>query len=199
MHGRILAALGAALCLGTVVAQADDGNPLQTPGLIYFGGGLSKDKVDGIANPGVPFGDLDKTSWKLLAGVRPVRVFAVEADYLDLGNRTETFIDGATQHVDAKAFAGYGVGFLPLPVPWLDVFGKAGVARWKLDANETPGTFPPSSFFAISNRGTEFAWGLGAQALFRNIGARLEWERFEIPNTDNGARVFSLDLILSFP
>jgi len=198
MHRIVLLAL-ATLSLGAAAAQADDANPLQTPGLFYAGGGLSKDKVDGIANAGVPFDDLDKTSWKLLAGVRPVRVFAVEADYLDLGNRTDTFINGVTTHADAKAWAGYGVGFLPLPVPWLDVFGKAGVARWRLDASQSAGQFPPSSFFAISDRGTEFAWGLGAQALLRNIGARLEWERFEIPNTNNGARVFSLDLILSFP
>jgi len=203
MHGRMLAALGAALCLGTVAAQADDSNPLQTPGLIYVGGGLSKDKVDGIADAGVPFDDLDKTSWKLLAGVRPLRVFAIEADYLDLGNRTDTFIEGVTTHADAKAFAGYAVGFLPLPVSWLDVFGKAGVARWRLNASQsTAGEFPPpasSTLFALSDRGTEFAWGLGAQAMLRNIGARLEWERFEIPGTANGARVFSLDLILSFP
>jgi len=29
-----------------------------------------------------------------------------------------------------KAFAGYAVGFLPIPVPFLDVDGKAGLARW---------------------------------------------------------------------
>jgi hypothetical protein len=73
-----------------------------------------------------------------------------------------------------------------------------GPARWKLNANQsTAGTIPPSSFFAISDQGTNFAWGVGAQAQIRNIGARLEWERFQIPHTANGAKVFSLDLLLS--
>jgi hypothetical protein len=36
----------------------------------------------------------------------------------------------------------------------------------------------------------------GAQAHIGNIGGRLEYERFRIPNTDD-ARVFSLSVILS--
>jgi hypothetical protein len=71
-------------------------------------------------------------------------------------------------------------------------------ARWTVNANQSSaGQLPPSSFFAISDRGTSFAWGLGAQAQIKNFGARLEWERFNIPNTANGARVFSLSAVVS--
>ncbi|HEY0767147.1 MAG TPA: outer membrane beta-barrel protein [Steroidobacteraceae bacterium] len=179
-----------ALALGAGIAKAGDG-------MLYLGAGLSRDKVEGITHTGVPFADIDKTSWKVLAGFRPIKLFAVEADYLDLGNRTSTFIGGASTNSDAKAFAGYAVGFLPLPVPFLDVFGKVGVARWKLNGSaSSAGTLPPSSFFAFSDRGTEFAWGAGAQAHVGNIGGRLEYERFRIANT-NDARVFSLAVILS--
>jgi hypothetical protein len=184
--GRIL--LVTVLALGAGAAQADE--------LLYVGAGLSKDKVQGITHTGVPFADIDKTSWKVLAGFRPIKLFAVEADYLDLGNRTNTFIGGASTHSDAKAYAGYAVGFLPLPVPFLDVFGKAGVSRWKLNGSASALTLPPGSFFAFSDQGTEFAWGAGAQAHIGNIGGRLEYERFRIPNTDD-ARVFSLSVILS--
>ena len=176
------------LALGTGAAQAD--------GLLYVGAGISKDKVQGITHTGVSFADIDKTSWKVLAGFRPIKLFAVEADYLDLGNRTNTFVGGASTHSDVKAYAGYAVGFLPLPLPFLDVFGKAGVSRWKLNGNASAATLPPSSFFAFSTQGTEFAWGAGAQAHIGNIGGRLEYERFRIPNTDD-ARVFSLSVILS--
>jgi hypothetical protein len=55
---------------------------------------------------------------------------------------------------------------------------------------------PPGNFFAFSNQGTEFAWGLGAQAHIGNIGGRLEYEDFNIPNT-NGAKVFTLAFILN--
>jgi len=174
---------------GATSAVADD--------LLYLGAGLSNNKVEGITHTGVPFSDIDKTSWKVLAGFRPVKFVSVEADYLDLGNKTSTLINGASTHSDAKAFAGYAVGFLPLPVPFLDVFGKAGVARWKLNgSSSSAGSLPPSSFFAFSDEGTEFAWGAGAQAHIGNIGGRLEYERFRIPNTDD-ARVFSLSVILS--
>ena len=170
--------------------RADDG-------LLYVGAGISKNKVQGITNTGVPFADIDKTSWKVLAGFRPIKLFGVEADYLDLGSQTDTFITQASTHSDAKAYAGYAVGFLPLPLPFVDVFGKAGVSRWKLNGNAGgAGTLPPGSFFAFSDQGTEFAWGAGAQAHFGNIGGRLEYERFRIPNTDD-ARVFSLSVILS--
>jgi opacity protein-like surface antigen len=74
------------------------------------------------------------------------------------------------------------------------------VSRWKLNGSAssgaTPPPLPPSSFFAFSDQGTEFAWGAGAQAHIGNIGGRLEYERFRIPNTDD-ARVFSLSVILS--
>jgi len=186
---RIL--LVSVLALGAGAARAAD------DGLLYVGAGVSQDKVQGITRTGMPFADIDKTSWKVLAGFRPIKLLAVEADYLDLGSRTNTFIGGASTHSDAKAYAGYAVGFLPLPVPFLDVFGKAGVSRWKLNGSaSSAGTLPPSSFFAFSDQGTEFAWGAGAQAHIGNIGGRIEYERLRIPNTDD-ARVFSLSVVLS--
>ena len=73
-------------------------------------------------------------------------------------------------------------------------FGKAGLARWSLSGSTS---VPSSSLFNFSNEGTEFAWGLGAQAHFGILGGRFEYERFDIPHT-GGAEVFSLSLVLSF-
>jgi hypothetical protein len=179
----------AALTLGAGAAHADNG-------FFYLGAGISRDKVSDITNQGESFSDLDNTSWKVLAGFRPISLFAVEADYMDLGSQTNTFLGGAgTSHSDAKAFAGYAVGFLPIPVPFLDVYGKAGLARWRLNGSSGFAA-PPGNFFAFSNQGTEFAWGLGAQAHIGNIGGRLEYEDFNIPNT-SGAKVFTLAVILN--
>jgi hypothetical protein len=155
-------------------------------GLIYFGAGVSQNKVDDIGNS---VSHLDNTSWKLLAGVRPVSFFGVEGDYLDLGSHTDDYIGGTTR-ADAHAFAAYAVGYLPLPVPYLDVYGKAGLARWQLNGSTS------QDLFRFSDDGTDFAWGLGAQVHFGNVGARLEYERFNITNT-GGAKVFSLDVFLS--
>ena len=168
----------AVLTLAASAAWADDGS-------FYVGAGISKDKLSDIANQGTNFADIDNTSWKAFAGFRPLSVFAVEADYYDLGSDTNNF-SGTSSH--AKAFGAYGVGYLPIPVPFLDVFGKAGLARWKLD-----GSSPVTSF---SSSGTEFAWGVGAGVHVGNFGARLEYEDFRIPNT-NGAKITSLDLYLN--
>lgn len=161
-------------------AHADNGS-------FYVGAGISKDKLSDIANQGTNFADIDSTSWKVFAGFRPISVFAVEADYLDLGSQTGTFVTTPTSS-NAKAFAGYAVGFLPIPLPFLDVFGKAGLARWRLN-----GSSPLTSF---STSGTEFAWGVGAGVHAGNFGARLEYEKFNIPGT-NGANVTSLEVYLN--
>jgi hypothetical protein len=47
----------------------------------------------------------------------------------------------------------------------------------------------------LNDNGTDFAWGVGAQVHMGNIGARPEYEHFNIANT-NGAQVFSLDAVI---
>src|SRR5437588_12252293 len=98
----------AVLALGAGTAHADNG-------FIYVGAGVSKDKLSNIA-PSGGLADIDKTSWKVLAGLRPVSGFAVEADYLDLGSQT-CAIGGCTSHSDAEAFAAYADRFRPIHVP----------------------------------------------------------------------------------
>jgi outer membrane immunogenic protein len=168
-----------ALLLGVSSAYADDGS-------FYLGGGISKDKLSDIVNTGTNFADIDGTSWKVFAGFRPLSVFAIEADYLDLGSS-----DSST-HTDAKAFAGYAVGFLPIPVPFLDVFGKAGLSRVKINGSAAS-PLPAASF---STSGTEFAWGAGVGVHVGNFGARLEYERFNVPSASS-ANVTSLELYLN--
>jgi len=193
MRGFLLS-LG--LALGASVACADNG-------LVYAGAGIVRDDLRDITAGSVS-SDIKSTSWKAFAGVRPISLFAIEADYTDLGSNSGTFFTQAgtcpvggcpvTVHTDAKAFAGYAVGFLPIPVPFLDVFGKAGLARWQLQDTQSGGA--PPSLFALSKNGTEFAWGGGAQLHVGNFGARLEYESFRIPNT-NGADVVSLEVFFN--
>jgi hypothetical protein len=173
----------AALALGATAARADNG-------MFYVGAGIARNKISEITATN---SDLNDTSWKAFVGVRPINSFAVEADYIDLGSQSTQFIDTST-NLHYKAFAGYAVGFLPLPVPVLDVFGKVGLARWQ----QSGGTEVVSGnqFLSLSDNGTEFAWGVGAQAHFGAIGGRLEYEGFHIHNT-NGANVISLSVFLN--
>ncbi len=190
MQRLLLAGL---LLFTSALAQADDS-------LFYVGAGISRNKLSEITNGNLSFADIDHTSWKALAGVRPVSFLGVEADYMDLGSGSgNLFQPGSggqsSTHSDAKAFAAYAVGFLPVPVPFLDLYAKAGLSRWKLEGDTTTSAGP--GLFSFSRNGTAFAWGAGAQVHFGAIGARLEYENFNITNT-NGAQIISLDAMLLF-
>jgi hypothetical protein len=181
------------LALATGVAQADNG-------LLYLGAGITNDSLRDVTATN---SNLNSTSWKVWAGVRPISLFAVEADYIDLGSKTINIaptipacIDNCpvSTHLQYKSFGGYVVGFAPIPVPFLDVFGKVGLARWT-QSGGTSFTGSPG-FFSLSDNGTQFAWGAGGQVHIGNFGARLEYENFSVRNT-NGANLVSLSVFLN--
>lgn len=176
------------LALGATVAQADNAS-------FYFGAGVTSNKLNDIAVQGTAYPPLRQASWKVFAGFRPIKVFAVEADYFDLGSSSTEggcmpLCQGQPQyHTEAQAFAAYALGFLPIPFPFLDVYGKAGLASSKLNTTLDLAT--------TSNHDTGFAWGIGVQAHVSMFGARLEYEQFNIPNT-SGAKIASLSVYLKF-
>jgi len=163
-------------------------------GFFYVGAGVVRNSLSDITDlGGLP--DLSNTSWKAFAGVRPLNWLAGELDYIDLGSGSSTSTTSAgnvTAHADGSALAAYAVGFLPIPLPIVDVYGKAGLARWKLNGDVNSLVSPGS----VSTNGTEFAWGIGVQAHISMIGARLEYENFNVPNT-SGAKVTSLSVFLN--
>lgn len=178
------------LALGAAVARAENG-------VFYAGAGVVRNSVTDFTGPAGGLPDLKNTSWKAFAGVRPLNWLAVEADYVDLGSAgttTGTGADIVDAEVRGSAFAAYGVGFVPIPLPAVDIFGKAGFARWRLDGNYAALFMPLSSKYA--DNGTEFAWGIGAQAHIGMFGARLEYESFQVPNS-SGAKIASLSVFLS--
>ncbi len=178
-----------ALALGAGAAQADNG-------LLYLGAGIANDSLKDVTATN---SDLNSTNWKVWAGVRPISLFAVEADYIDLGSQTINFSGTAgspagSTHLSYKAFTGYAVGYVPIPLPYLDVFGKVGLARWTSSGSSTFGA--PAGLFSLSDNGTQFAWGVGGQVHIGNFGARLEYENFSIRNT-NGANLVSLSVFFN--
>ena len=164
-------------------------------GFFYLGAGVVRNSLTDITTlGGVP--DLSNTSWKAFAGVRPLNWLAAELDYIDLGSgssSTTSSTGNTTTHADGNALAAFAVGFLPIPLPVVDIYGKAGLARWKLNGDVNGPTVSLGSF---STNGTEFAWGIGVQAHISMVGARLEYENFNVPNT-SGARVASLSVFLN--
>jgi hypothetical protein len=174
----------AALALGAGTAHAENG-------FFYLGAGVVRNSLSDITSiGGLP--ELKNTSWKAYAGVRPLNWLAAEADYIDLGSSSGTNSAGSSGTTNGSAFAAYAVGFLPIPLPIVDIFGKAGFARWKYDGSVNL----PGSATGFSTNGTDFAWGIGVQAHISLVGARLEYENFNVPNT-SGARVASLSVFLN--
>jgi len=159
----------------------------------YIGAGVSQARIDNIFDSGRDF-DLNNTAWKAFVGIRLIPFFGVEANYMDLGSESHRFgfnDFNNRAHVDAHAFSAFAVGFVPLPLPFVDIFGKAGAARWTLDGHDN------SSLFALDDHGTDFAWGGGAQAHFGALGLRLEYEQFNVRNTD-GVKAVSFDVSWHF-
>jgi hypothetical protein len=180
----------AVLALGTHAAQAENG-------LFYLGAGTVRNSVSDITGQGgISAPDLKNTSWKAYAGVRPLNWLAAEADYIDLGSASSTIALGGgysgSENIKGYTFAAYAVGFLPIPLPVVDIFGKAGVAFSRLDGEH----YFPGVSGSYGNNGTGFAWGIGVQAHINIVGARLEYEDLKIPNS-SGAKVASLSVFLN--
>ena len=123
------------LAPGTTAAQADSG-------LFYLGAGVTDSSLTASNNGYIAYGtpDLKNNSWKAFAGVHPLKWLALEADYIDLGSGSTSTLSNEstnTTHADSSAWVAYAIGFLPVPLPVVDFFGKVGVARWKLNSTLT--------------------------------------------------------------
>lgn len=92
-----------------------------------------------------------------------------------------------------STYAAYAVGFLPIPLPIVDFFAKVGFAGSKFDKTVSA----PQLSGTSSIKDWEFAWGLGVQAHLGIVGARLEYEQLDIPNS-SGAKIASLSAFLNF-
>ena len=80
----LLPALTLAL-FGTAAQAADNG--------FYLGAGVSQVQLEGdddFDTGDIDDFELDDTSWKLIAGFRPLDNFAVELNYMDLGDESRS-------------------------------------------------------------------------------------------------------------
>ncbi|MGH8217175.1 MAG: hypothetical protein ACREUT_01195 [Steroidobacteraceae bacterium] len=198
-----LCALALIACAGA--ARADDGSSwsqkwsgpnaatVADTGL-YVGAGYVRARINHVFGTTDYSFKIDDNAWKAIVGFRPIPMFAAEANYIDLGHQSQGLLGGSPPwaHADARAFDLFGVGLLPLgPV---DLFGKAGGARWELS-----GSFrgPNSSLFSLDNNGVNFAWGGGIQAHYGPLGVRFEYEHFQVPDT-GGARLLTVAATFTF-
>jgi len=168
---RKLAAFAALALAGTCASAADNG--------IYLGAGVS---ANATLDGGQFQSDLDikNSPYKLILGIRPLDHFGVEVNYVDFGTaKLSPALPDLGVSAKAKFYDVFAVGYLPLPL--VDVYAKAGLVRWDTDVQLTTiaGLLP-----RVSDSGTDFAYGAGAQVRFGSLAARLEYERFDVSNAD---------------
>jgi len=194
-----------ACALSAAPAMAD--NPLGA----YVGVGVGQSNVGSNDYYDYGYGggyhDHD-AAWKAIIGIRPLPVVGAEVEYLDFGSGNGSngyygspgyFYGNASSH--PKATILYGVGYLPLPLPFLDVFGKAGVARLQSDITtfQYPGgpcappytSCPAPTEFRTDQTDTKFAYGAGVQAKFQDFAFRAEYERISSQFGDPAAFMVS--------
>ncbi len=181
----ILAALSAA-----GAAHADDS-------LLYVGGSL------GQGNTKVGQINFNKTDlgWKAFAGTRPLHWLGAELAYIDFGSPKESYAL-AQSSAKATGAAAYGLLYLPLPVPLVDVYAKAGLARIHTTASSysTSGTCTVGNascgLFALDRKNTQPTYGIGAQAHLGDLAARIEYEHFQ--TTGGSPSLLTIGLSYSF-
>jgi hypothetical protein len=181
-----VAILGAIALLTTArpAAAADNG--------LYLGAAFTNSQVDSVAEGFEQF-EFDDNSFKLIAGLRPLDWLGVEANYVDLGSEQIADLSGLGIDVDAKAYSVFAVGFLQLDPAPIDLYAKAGLARWEVNGSVSS----ILGNFSASDDGTEFAYGAGVQARFGSLAVRAEYETFDIEN-DEKFELISVGLTWTF-
>jgi hypothetical protein len=121
--------------------------------------------------------------WKAIVGIRPLSIVGAELEYLDFGNPSYTSGAFTSGVVVAKAGALFGMVYAPIPIPFLDVYGKLGLTRLQNTVNGRISGLPcPSSFvncgvIAVSRTNTDLGYGAGMQFKFGAAAVRAEYER----------------------
>jgi len=182
---------------------------------VYVGAGVGEAQVGNNYNYYNPFGyggnfhDRD-AAWKVIVGMRPLPIVGAELEYIDFGsargdsgNYFGIYDYGVNAH--PKATVLYGLGYLPLPLPIIDVYGKLGVARLQtdnsFDYNVCPGASATASPACVrvsrfDQQDTRFAYGAGVQGKFQDFAFRGEYER--ISSTFGDPNAFTVSVTWTF-
>jgi len=148
------------------------------------------------------------TGWKVFGGYQFSKYLAAEAGYFDLG-KFKTSATGlfqgfggstVTTQFHPTGFNVDAIGTLPLGEGF-GLLARVGLFRWTLKSELNVNTIAVSSSETKSEISADF--GLGAKWDFaRNMGARVEWQRFtSIGSGDTGKSdvdLISLSLLYRF-
>jgi hypothetical protein len=180
----LLAALAVGACAASTAALADNLAGFYAGAGVGYSTIRSDDPSYGL--PGY-YND-HQTAWKVMAGVRPIPFVGAELEYIDFGQPSghngyyNSAYYGRDSHPRAPAL--FAVGYLPLPVPFFDIYAKAGVARLQTDVTTTvapncTGIDPCPQYVTYRHDETanKIAYGVGVQSKYWGVSFRAEYER----------------------
>lgn len=191
MNRKIPLALARTLLAGLALAAAASAHagPLE----FYFGGAVSRTdiRVDQIPNSPLAAWSPKTNGWKAFVGWRPISLLGFEASYRDFGSESavaSTQFNGYTAtytgRVHATATTLQGLVYAPIPLPFLDVYGKVGVSRLShrtsLETQCTPaGALCDGLSGALAAGGNRSVANLGAgvQVKVASVALRAEVEQ----------------------
>jgi opacity protein-like surface antigen len=167
--------LGLAAAVALVLPAALSGVQAANPLGIYAGGAFGQARVDASLPTTGQFSE-DHSSYKIMVGLRPIGVLGAELAYVDFGHPVRTnggvvTPEAALSDVTMKGETAFGMFYLPVPV--VDVYAKAGLARLQSTAGVCCPEFPTAS-----RTNTSWAGGAGVQYKLGAFGVRGEYERF---------------------
>ena len=148
---------------------------------LYVGGAAGQSQVEATAPYFQNFRE-NHSAFKFMVGIRPISLVGVEIAYDDFGHPNRRNGELATD-VTMKGESAFGVLYLPVPI--VDIFLKAGLAR--IDSTAATHTVcsggqPCPTLIADpepeSRANVGFAGGAGAQFKIGSLAVRGEYERF---------------------
>jgi len=193
----------ASLSVLTAPAFASGLNPLG----LYLGAGVGESDVRSTIDLGPYDFDQHATGWKVFGGLRPISLLGAELEYADFGHPHATALEvpwNLYSNAQQRASALSGMVYLPIPVPFLDLYGRAGIARVQSSSNAyancaAPYPCPdilPLPSFSLSRVATDLLYGAGAQIKLASVAVRIEYER--ISESSGNPDLLSVGLSFTF-
>ena len=167
-------------------ASAMPASAIEVLGLyVGVGAGQSQIRSDPGAISTAGFKE-NHSAFKAFVGIRPISLIGAELAYLDFGNPTGT-VGGQSVRADLKGQSVMGLLYLPIPAPFVDVYGKVGYTH--LNGDIVLQSTPPLRSSLDSDA---FTAGAGAQFKFASWAVRGEYERFSASGKDPALWTISL-------
>ena len=169
---------------------------------LYVGGSVGQARVEaatsgvfGVSIPALGAFRENHSAYKVMIGARPISLIGAELAYVDFGHPRVSGLPGPTSaDVSISGLAAFGMLYLPVPV--VDIYLKAGLARLDSRVRATNCLVDICRTVSLSPTNTGLAAGAGLQLKLASWAVRGEYERFNAAG--GNPSLFSVGLTWSF-